>query len=60
MRAPRQNRAPAGRSLHDRFGISNWDVALFGSGLLGGLYILNDPALLLGAGLLGLVVFLKK
>jgi len=63
MRGPRQNRAPAGRSLQDRFGVSGFDLALFGGGLLGGLYILNDPVLLysaIGAGVLGLVVFLKK
>jgi hypothetical protein len=36
---------------------------MFGGGLLGGLYILNDPVLLysaIGAGVLGLVVYLKK
>jgi len=63
MRPPRPNRAPAGRSLQDRFGVSGWDVAMFGGGLVGGLYILSDPMLLysaIGAGVLGLVVYLKK
>jgi hypothetical protein len=36
---------------------------MFGGGLVGGLYILSDPMLLysaIGAGVLGLVVYLKK
>ena len=64
MRPPmRPNRSPAGRSLQDRFGISGWDLAMFGGGLAGGLYLTQNPTTLyalVGAGALGLVLFLKR
>ena len=63
MRSPLPRGPHARQTFHDRFGISGLDALSFGGGLLGGLYLLNDPVLLyslIGASALGLVVFLKK
>lgn len=60
MRAPaRPNHSPAGRTMRDRFGVSGWDMAEFGLGLAGGLYLTQNPTTLyalIGAGALGFIL----
>jgi len=64
MRPPhphvRPNNSPAGRSLQDRLGVSGWDIAMFGGGLVGGLYLTQNPTLLYAGAAVALFLLLKK
>ena len=66
MRPTFANRAPAGRSMRDRFGFSGRSMALFGGGLLGGSLLFNNvfggssTNLIIVVGGVGLWWFLKK
>ena len=56
----RPNNSPAGRSLQDRLGVSGWDIAMFGGGLVGGLYLTQNPTLLYAGAAVALFLLLKK